>query len=166
MSATTRDENERILNLIKARMEIGVQRYGHGLRPNDDTRQWGTQTNSWCEMALEEILDGMVYMAAQIMRVQDTMRLFPSGIENINITSDDIYSDINVLPPRPPNTPEGVPPYGPIGIHNITELERSTCFSPEDNYMNTHLYSQTITDLLPPDFVEDFQDPDNRTTMP
>ena len=63
------DQNEEILKLIKERMDLGLQRYGHGVQVNDDTRQWGTKKDNWSEMALEEVLDGMIYMAAQIIRI-------------------------------------------------------------------------------------------------
>jgi hypothetical protein len=63
------DDNKEIIDLITARMEKGRKVYGHGVRTDDDTTQWGTQTNSWSEMALEEVLDGMIYMAAQIIRI-------------------------------------------------------------------------------------------------
>ena len=39
------------------------------IRDSDDTTQWGTKKDNWSEMALEEILDGMIYMAAQILRI-------------------------------------------------------------------------------------------------
>ena len=71
LMAEQRDDNERILSLIKERMDIGVERYGHGLRQGDDTRQWGTKKDSWNEMALEEVLDGMIYLAAQLIRILD-----------------------------------------------------------------------------------------------
>ena len=48
------DDNEEILKIITERMELGLKRYGHGLRTGDDTRQWGTKDDSWEEMALEE----------------------------------------------------------------------------------------------------------------
>ena len=65
------DDNKEILHLIESRMGIGHERYGHGIRINDDTTTWGTSEDSWEEMALEEILDGMVYTAAAIMRLQN-----------------------------------------------------------------------------------------------
>jgi hypothetical protein len=65
------DDNERILNLIMERMAIGEERYGHGIRKNDDTRQWGTKTDSWTEMGLEEILDLSLYLGAQLIRQMD-----------------------------------------------------------------------------------------------
>ena len=63
------DQNDEILSLIQKRMALGRERYEHGVRVADDTRQWGTAQNSWAEMALEEVLDGMIYMAAQLIRV-------------------------------------------------------------------------------------------------
>jgi len=64
------DQNHEIIHMIKARMELGIERYGHGMRVDDDTRQWGTCENSWEEMALEEVLDCSIYMAAQILRIK------------------------------------------------------------------------------------------------
>lgn len=64
-----KDDNEEILSLLKARMELGKKRYGHGVRIHDDTRQWGTQRDSWEEMMLEEALDGMIYSAAAMLRL-------------------------------------------------------------------------------------------------
>ena len=65
------DDNKRILDLIKERMAIGENRYGHGIRRNDDTTQWGTKTNSWTEMGLEEALDLTIYLSAQLIRIMD-----------------------------------------------------------------------------------------------
>ena len=68
--APTQDDNEEILGIIKDRMAVGVERYGHGLRNGDDTRQWGTDDDSWVEMALEEALDLSIYLATQIIRLK------------------------------------------------------------------------------------------------
>lgn len=32
---------------IQARLDVGRKRYGHGVRADDNTREWGTQRNSW-----------------------------------------------------------------------------------------------------------------------
>jgi len=64
------DDNGEILKIITERMELGLKRYGHGLRTGDDTREWGTKEDSWEEMALEEALDGMIYLAASILRIK------------------------------------------------------------------------------------------------
>ena len=65
-----RDDNLEILRMIISRMGVGIERYGHGLRAFDDTRQWGTDVDSWAEMALEEVLDMTVYLAMEIIRIQ------------------------------------------------------------------------------------------------
>ena len=66
-----KDDNERILELIQERLAIGEERYGHGVRKNDDTTQWGTKTDSWTEMGLEEALDLTIYLSAQLLRILD-----------------------------------------------------------------------------------------------
>lgn len=71
MTAEFEDDNQRILEIIKERMVVGQERYGHGMRIGDDTKQYGTRTNSWSEMGLEEILDLVIYLSAQILRVMD-----------------------------------------------------------------------------------------------
>ena len=68
------DRNEEIRELINERLELGRERYGHGIRPSDDTRQWGTKVDSWAEMALEEALDLSIYLSAELLRVQDLRR--------------------------------------------------------------------------------------------
>ena len=54
---------------ILSRLELGLKRYKHGVRVNDDTRTWGTKTNSWLEMAREEFLDGIIYVIADYIRI-------------------------------------------------------------------------------------------------
>ena len=71
MTAEFEDDNQRILEIIKERMRVGQEKYGHGMRINDDTKQYGTKRNSWSEMGLEEILDLVIYLSAQILRVMD-----------------------------------------------------------------------------------------------
>ena len=68
------DYNKVILDLIEKIMKIGLERYGHGLRIWDDTRQCGTEEDSWQEMALEEVLDGLVYTASSILRIRERMK--------------------------------------------------------------------------------------------
>ena len=73
-SVLNKDSNRAIINLLLKRMNLGIDRYGHGLRLDDDTRQWGTEEDSWEEMALEEVLDGLVYAAAAILRLRERRR--------------------------------------------------------------------------------------------
>ena len=56
------------LELILKRMAIGRKRYGHGVRPLDDTTQWGTRENSWLEMTQEEVIDAIIYTCADYIR--------------------------------------------------------------------------------------------------
>ena len=86
MNGSQMDDNKAILRLlrhgpfskgypfektVKARLDLGRERYGHGIRVNDDTTQWGTKTDSWLEMGLEEIDDLAIYIAAQFARYID-----------------------------------------------------------------------------------------------
>ena len=75
------DQNDEILEILQARMALGRERYGHGLRIGDDTRQWGTKEDSWEEMALEEILDGMIYTCCAILRLRKNRKEF----ENVEV---------------------------------------------------------------------------------
>lgn len=68
------DDNEEIMKLLRERLELGKSRYGHGVRVDDDTTQWGTKENSWELMMLEEALDGMIYSAAAMIRVMRNKR--------------------------------------------------------------------------------------------
>ena len=85
------DDNDAILRLledrypfeeaVRARLDLGRERYGHGIRADDDTTQWGTKTDSWLEMGLEEIDDLAIYVAAQLSRMlrgYDVDQSFPA----------------------------------------------------------------------------------------
>ena len=63
------DDNEEIIELLRERLKLGRETYGHGVRVNDDTTQYGTKQDSWELMMLEEALDGMIYSAAAMIRV-------------------------------------------------------------------------------------------------
>ena len=63
------DDNKEIMALLEKRLTLGRERYGHGVRVDDDTREWGTEENSWELMMLEEALDGMIYSAAAMIRI-------------------------------------------------------------------------------------------------
>ncbi len=64
------DDNNEIMELLQARLNLGRERYGHGVRVNDDTRTFGTEDNDWELMALEEMLDGLIYTTAAIIRLR------------------------------------------------------------------------------------------------
>ena len=57
-----------ILDELTSRLELGLRKYNHGVRVDDDTRDWGTPVNSWLHMAREEFLDAMIYVAADYIR--------------------------------------------------------------------------------------------------
>ena len=63
-----KDDNGEILDLLKKRMEMGVRKYGHGVRVAQNTQDFGTEDDDWELMALEEMLDGLIYTTAQIIR--------------------------------------------------------------------------------------------------
>ena len=52
--------NSEIIELIKERLEKGQKEYGGDLDP-EDGRDWEVET-------LEEILDGMIYLAAALLK--------------------------------------------------------------------------------------------------
>ena len=56
---------------ILGRLELGLKRYNHGVRVDDDTRTWGTPKDSWMEMAKEELLDAIIYVIADYIRTQE-----------------------------------------------------------------------------------------------
>ena len=89
------DDNEEILNLLKDRLKLGRERYGHGVRVNDDTTQWGTQSNDWELMAIEEVLDGLIYSAAAIIRLRRIKNINNTDISNSDINNTDI-SNTNI----------------------------------------------------------------------
>ena len=61
------------VDAITGRLAIGLETYGHGVRVNDDTTQWGTNTDSWLEMGLEEIDDLAIYVIAESIRYGRTL---------------------------------------------------------------------------------------------
>lgn len=63
-----RDDNAEILELLKDRLALGVKKYGHGVRVNQSTTDFGTKDDDWELMALEEMLDGLIYTTASIIR--------------------------------------------------------------------------------------------------
>jgi len=64
------DDNAEIMRLLEERLAIGRARYGHGVIVDDDTRNYGTADDNWETMMMEEALDGMIYAAAQLIRIK------------------------------------------------------------------------------------------------
>tara|TARA_R100000773_G_C4162785_1_gene79852 strand:- start:162 stop:407 length:246 start_codon:yes stop_codon:yes gene_type:complete len=61
--------NKEIVNLIEQRLEKGKREYGDQIDPNDG--------RNWEQEALEEVLDGMVYLATAILKIKNK-----KGIQN------------------------------------------------------------------------------------
>lgn len=53
---------------VLERLDLGRQKYGHGVRVSMDTMTWGTPKNSWMDMAREEFLDGIVYVISDYIK--------------------------------------------------------------------------------------------------
>tara|TARA_B100001094_G_C18049885_1_gene729468 strand:+ start:106 stop:405 length:300 start_codon:yes stop_codon:yes gene_type:complete len=67
-SNTPQDDNDEILEMLKSRLELGKTRYGHGVVVDQNTQDFGTKDDDWELMALEEMLDGLIYTTASIIR--------------------------------------------------------------------------------------------------
>ena len=78
---------------ITERLLLGQERYGHGVRVDDNTREWGTRGNSWNLMAEEELLDCVVYVIAHYIRqYRDASGHDPPAYRNdfyLRVTDDD-----------------------------------------------------------------------------
>ncbi|ADQ91088.1 hypothetical protein MpV1_165c [Micromonas sp. RCC1109 virus MpV1] len=59
---------------LLSRLELGLRKYNHGVRVDDDTRDWGTPVNSWLYMAKEEFLDAIIYVVADYIRLEGLKR--------------------------------------------------------------------------------------------
>lgn len=89
------------MDLIKARMEFGKAKYGHGVRVTDDTTTWGTPVNSWMHMALEEFLDGIIYVVADYIRTREVAHSEPDDnrrilylLENPQLVNSEKHRDM------------------------------------------------------------------------
>ena len=85
-----------ILEELTGRLELGLRKYNHGVRTDDDTRDWGTPVNSWLHMSREEFLDAMIYIAADYIRVSGLKR--DEGEEDDNkliMRVINLYGDID-----------------------------------------------------------------------
>ena len=78
------DDNSEILQLLKDRMQMGIKKYMHGVRVDQNTKDFGTLDDDWELMALEEMLDGLIYTTASIIRYRRK-----KTVQEINITEND-----------------------------------------------------------------------------
>ena len=79
------DDNSEILQLLKERMQMGIKKYGHGVKVEQNTQDFGTCEDDWELMALEEMLDGLIYTTASIIRY----RRKKTSEEQAELTNDD-----------------------------------------------------------------------------
>ena len=93
------------MDCIKKRLDVGMERYGHGVRSWDNTTTWGTEADSWIEMANEEFLDGAIYLIVNYIRMHnlstrsgDDNELIIELCENTqNIKDIETRSKVNLL---------------------------------------------------------------------
>ena len=79
-----------ILDELTGRLELGLRKYNHGVRTDDDTR------DSWLHMAREEFLDAMIYVAADYIRVSGLKRDESEEDDNkLIMRVIDLYNDID-----------------------------------------------------------------------
>ena len=71
------------MDYIRERLAFGQSKYGHGVRVRDDTTTWGTPVNSWMHMALEEFLDGIIYVVADYIRTREVVFTEPDDNSRI-----------------------------------------------------------------------------------
>ena len=62
------------LRFVERRQRIGIAKYGHGVRREQDTRRFGTHDDSWWEMAQEEIGDAASYVVCARLRSRGDAR--------------------------------------------------------------------------------------------
>lgn len=59
--------NNDILQLLEERLKLGQKRYGQDVPLEDD--------RDFVEEALEELLDSIIYLTAQLLRIRNTKKL-------------------------------------------------------------------------------------------
>ena len=69
------DNSDILLEKIRKRMDFGKVKYGHGIIIADDTKKYSNNwdecsATNWLMMAYEEMLDGCVYFAAELLRAR------------------------------------------------------------------------------------------------
>lgn len=68
------DKRDELLQMVDKRLDFGKKKYGHGVRVFSDINEYKTDWNKdikdmdWTTMAIEEALDGLVYLAAEMIR--------------------------------------------------------------------------------------------------
>src|SRR3990167_8642216 len=78
-------------SLLEERLKLGIERYGHGIIVEEDTKKYGTKSGTWEEMALEEYLDAIVYCIAAMLKK------FPYIEKRMNAYVKDEYDHVYFL---------------------------------------------------------------------
>jgi len=125
----------RLINNIMRRFDAGHEKYGHGVNVNHDTTRYGTLSNDWVEMAQQECLDCLIYLAASEVRRGRRSRAGDSSVReklcDIRKKLIEILDDMaSVLEPGAPRHRPGRPPPEAVSpsvfediISRIEELE-------------------------------------------
>jgi hypothetical protein len=92
-----KDDNEEIMLLLNERLQLGRKRYGHGVVVDQDTRKFGTPDNDWELMALEELLDGLIYTTAAIIRHRRQKQISTQEIISNNKVDDHDKPDMDYI---------------------------------------------------------------------
>ena len=103
---------------VEDRLKIGMERYGHGVRVDDDTTQFGTSKNSWMNMALEEFLDGTIYVIADYIRTHNILRN--------DADADDNRIILEILSEYQMKMVDGKHKHMIIGLQNMTDVCRQS----------------------------------------
>ena len=82
------DDNKEIMKLLEERLKLGKERYGHGVIVDEDTSKYGTNENDWELMALEEMLDGLIYTTASIIRYRRQKKQEPKSYDDSKVQDD------------------------------------------------------------------------------
>ena len=82
------DDNKEIMKLLEDRLKLGKERYGHGVIVAEDTSKYGTKENDWELMALEEMLDGLIYTTASIIRYRRQKKREPKSYDDSKVQDD------------------------------------------------------------------------------
>ena len=84
-----------VLEEVRARLHMGMEKYGHGVRADDDTTTWGTPKNSWLEMASEELLDAIIYVIADYLRTEE--KIHDEEAKDDNDLIMHIFDNVNTV---------------------------------------------------------------------
>ncbi len=90
MSVEEHDDNAVIIDRIKARLDLGLGIYGHGV-------QVESSEYDWMKMAEEEVLDGLIYATAALLKREKQSAERGRGLQESlkqNIRGSKIISDL------------------------------------------------------------------------